>query len=73
MQRSPSGAAAWDAPVRLSFDSPDYGPRIMDDYYKLQYQLYTTGTKCSAILLRGMQDRAVQNINNLMSAGESAH
>ena len=71
MQRSPSGDPAWDAPVSLSFDeSPDYGPRIMGNYYKLQYQLYTTGTKCTAVMLRGMQDRAVRNINNLMRAGE---
>jgi hypothetical protein len=45
----------------------------MSNYYKLQYQLYTTGTKCAAAQLRGMQDGAVQNIDNLMSAGASAH
>jgi hypothetical protein len=36
----------------------------MSNYYKLQYQLYTTGTKSAAGLFPGMESKAGEGLEN---------
>jgi hypothetical protein len=50
--------------------APDFGPRIMSNYYKLQYQLYTTGTKCATVLFRRMQVEAGERNEKLTVSWE---